>query len=73
MITEGRRLTLSSTNMHLQNDCKLLSGYPFTGHGYPDNNLELLYMAIVLVSLCLLHYALRIRSEIDTDTMGKIY
>jgi hypothetical protein len=24
----------------MQNDSKLLSGFPFIGHGNPDNNLE---------------------------------
>jgi hypothetical protein len=28
----------------IQNDSKLLSGFPFIGHGDPDNNIESLYL-----------------------------
>jgi hypothetical protein len=49
MISEGRLLTSSYTNTRIYTDSKLLSGFPLTGHGNPDSNLESLCITIVTI------------------------
>jgi hypothetical protein len=37
-------LTNTCAQLQSEGDSKLLSGFPFIGHGNPDNNLESFYI-----------------------------